>query len=246
MIFYDQTPTKEGLVTVFKGKNDVWSRYLINNHAPVYVFVADSGDYVLTMDEWHNVGDLPVVIYGRQGRLIRVHSIDSLGLGSDIKHIKMTVSSYWWNEDSVSFFGPNEEKFLIRLHWGKWIVLDLHDGDLFQQKETFFRDDLRIEDEKEWQALVEFRQRMLTKHAIRMLGSKEPEERKTGALLCGQEKLTDAIPALHRLLEDKATYRTNVPKEWTRVYYVRKAAKEALEAMGQVVEGVITQESDNR
>ena len=87
-------------------RTEKWSRFLINNHAPVQVFVSNSGNYVLTMDEWHSVGELPVVIYGRRGELIRVHSTDSLGLGNDIEHIKMTDSSFWWNEDSVSFLRP--------------------------------------------------------------------------------------------------------------------------------------------
>ena len=240
--------TKPGhcLATLFQGDKTIWSRYLINNHAPVRVFVADSGKYVITMDEWHNVGDLPVVIYGGRGDLIRVHSTDSLGLKDDVQHIKMTISSYWWNEDSISFFGPNDEKLFIRLHWGKWIVLDLLRGDLLQKEEPFFRDDLREQHEQEWQSMVEYRRDKLATHAFRMLESDEAGDRKTGALICGQEKLTDAIPALRKLLDDEASFKTNVPKEWTRVYFVRKAAKEALEAMGQTVQGITVEEPDEK
>ncbi len=111
-------------------RTKVWSRSLINNHAPVDVFVANSGEYVVTMDEWHRLGELPVVIYGKRGELVRVHSTDSLGLKGDAAHIKQSVSSYWWNEDSSSFFGPKDETFFIRLHWGKLVMLDLHNGDL--------------------------------------------------------------------------------------------------------------------
>jgi hypothetical protein len=231
---------------LLRGKKEIWSRHLINNDAPVRVFVADSGQYVLTMDEWHSVGKLPVVIYGPLGDLIRVHSTESLGLKDDIQHIKRTISSYWWNEASVSFFGPDDEKFFIRLHWGKWIVLDLRSGDLFEKEQTFFRDDLRREHEQEWEKLVQYRQKTLAKHAIRLLGSENAKDRKTGALVSGQEKLREAIPALRRLLDDKESFSTNVPKEWTRVYFVRKAAKEALEAMGEKVQAVIIEEPDNR
>jgi len=35
-----------------------------------------------------------------------------------------------------------------------------------------------------------------------------------------------------------------VPKEWTRVYFVRKSAKEALEAMGEKVQAVIIEEPE--
>ena len=84
---------------------EIWSRFLINNHSPVRVFVSDSGKYVVTMDEWHSVGELPVVVYGQRGELIRVHSTDSLGLKDDVLQITITASSYWWNEDSVIFSG---------------------------------------------------------------------------------------------------------------------------------------------
>jgi hypothetical protein len=35
------------------------------------------------------------------------------------------------------------------------------------------------------------------------------------------------------------------PVKWTRVYHVRKAAKEALELMGEKVEGVVAEEPDS-
>jgi hypothetical protein len=233
--------------TLFRGKKEIWSRHLINNEAPVRVFVADSGQYVLTMDEWGNVGKLPVVIYGPIGELVRVHSTDSLGFkGDSVGHIKRSISSYWWNEDSVSFFAPGDEKFFIRLYWGKWIVLDLGSGALFEKEQTFFRDDLRRDHEQEWKKLVQYRQKTLAKHAIRLLGPEIAEDRKTGALVSGQEKLREAIPALRKLLDDKEYGSTYTGKDWTRVYYVRKAAKEALEAMGEKVQPVIIEEPDNR
>ncbi len=240
-------PDKPGhcRATLYRGNKEVWSRYLINNHAPVRVFVADSGKYVVTMDEWHSVGELPVVIYGRLGRLVRVHSTDSLGLAEDVLHIKRTVSSYWWNEDSVSFFGPDDETFIIRLHWGKWIVLDLRAGYVMQE-EASSRDGLHVRDERKWKALQAYRQKELAARAIAMLSSTDAGERKTAALICGQEKLTQAIPRLRELLNDKESFATDGPAGWTRVYFVRQAAKEALEAMGQAVEHVIVEEPETR
>jgi len=95
-----------------------WSRPLINNVSPVSAFVADSGRYVVTLDEWHNVGDFPVVIYGPLGSLIYVHNRESLHLEKDILYIKQTVSSFWWSENSLAFFSPDSEVLFIRLHWG--------------------------------------------------------------------------------------------------------------------------------
>ena len=71
----------------------IWSRYLINNRGPVHVFPADSGKYVVTMDEWGEIGTFPIVIYGNKGTLIKVHNTESLGLESDIENIKITITT---------------------------------------------------------------------------------------------------------------------------------------------------------
>jgi len=218
-------------------RTEVWSRFLINDHAPVDVFVSDSGEYVLTMDEWGHVGKLPVVMYGERGQLIRVHSTDSLGLSDDME---TTVSSYWWNLDAISFFGPEEEVFFIRLHCGKWIVLELRTGNVLQKEKTFFRDELRKQHEQKWKTLEEYREKALAEHAIQILSSADAHDRKTGALVCGQEKLTRAIPKLRRLLADRAWFTLSSGTESTIVLYARQAAKGALEAMGQRVGKVVT------
>ena len=94
-------------------KEEVWSRYLINDTRPFNVFVADSGRYVVTMDETGRIGKLPIVIYDDRGRLVRVHSRETLDLNRDYNRIQRTMYSFWWSEDSVSFFGPNEQTFII-------------------------------------------------------------------------------------------------------------------------------------
>lgn len=231
--------------TLFRRKEKLWSRYLINDHAPVQVFVANSGHYVLTMDEWHSVGKLPVVIYGHRGELVRVHSTASLGLSDDITHIEQTVSSFWWNKNSISFFGPDEETFFIRLHWGKLLLLQLRDGAVMDQQWYGLAKGWLMP-EKKWRDLHDHGRARVRKVAIELLASQDPQKRATGALVCGQERVSDAIPGLRRLLDDKEFFTTNVPKEWTRVYFVRKAAKEALETMGEKVAGVVTDEPDVR
>lgn len=115
-----------------KNKTEVWSRHLINHYSPVRAFVSDSGQYVITMDEWAGVGKRPVVIYNSRGALIKVHSTDSLGLAEDWEKIKVSTLSYHWNENAISFYGPEEETFFIRLHWGKLLLIRLRDGALME------------------------------------------------------------------------------------------------------------------
>jgi hypothetical protein len=224
-----------------KTRTALWSRYLINDVAPVEAFVADSGEYVVTMDEWHDVGTLPVVIYGPKGSLIRVHTTDSLGLSRDLTHIKMTVSSYWWNENSVSFFGPKDEMFFIRLHWGKWLFLETRTGELVQEHFPFTDQKMEQESERRWKALLAIGARELEPHVLKLLGSKEAQDRAAGALICGQEKYRSSIPQLKALLEDDASVASMHTRVWIMVYHVRKAAKVALEAMGEKVDGVVTE-----
>jgi len=223
-------PQKYGhcMATLYKtdgdGEREMWSRNLINNISPVQVFVADSGKYVVTMDEWAGVGKLPVVIYNSKGGLVRVHGIDSLGLEKDWKHIKRSTVSYWWNEGSISFFGPDEETFFIRLHWGKLLLIQLQNGDLMDE-EWYRIFQGKTMPKKKWRTLHEFGRTQIQKNAMQLLHSRDPKKQKTGVLVCGQEKLEESIPQLKKILAN------------TKYPYVRKAAREALEGLGQRVDG---------
>jgi hypothetical protein len=222
-----------------KKRTEIWSRHLINDVSPVKVFVADSGKFVVTMDEWYEVGKLPVVIYDFRGGLVRVHTTDSLGLKEDILHIEQSVSSYWWNTDSLSFWGPEDKTFIIRLHWGKTLLLWLQDdGDLMDDEWYGLRRGWAMS-ETEWKAIHDFSDKKIRKDGLALLDSKDASERKIGASICGQMKITSAIPRLKELLkDDQYCESTSTLISWTRVYYVRKAAKDALEAMGETVKGV--------
>lgn len=74
----------------------VWEGRLSNDVAPVNVLVSNSGEYVVTFDNWHSVGygDNVVAIYGRDGKLIK-----KMGL-SDFAppgiEFPRSVSSIWW------------------------------------------------------------------------------------------------------------------------------------------------------
>ena len=85
---------------------------------------------------------------------------------------------------------------------------------------------------------------ILIKKAIKLLSSQEPKDRQTGAIACGQLQIEESIPKLKELLQDENYYTTNLPKEWTRVYYVRKAAKTALEQMKESVDNIVIEEPD--
>jgi hypothetical protein len=79
--------------------DELWARDLVNPTAPHEVLVADSGDYVVTFDEWGRVGYGPnvVVIYGPGGELVRNFALEDLLTEKEIAAVPQTVSSRWWS-----------------------------------------------------------------------------------------------------------------------------------------------------
>jgi len=227
--------------TLFRVGQDmekVWSQNLENKKAPVQVFVPDSARFIVTMDEWHNVGKLPIVIYGKGGRLIKAYSLNTLEISGN-PNIERSVSSIWWNKNSISFFGPEDNTFFVRLKWGQWLVFDLASGNIIKVDSNA---------EPKWSDLLRYRDNTLSQRAISMLTSDSPKERETGAIVSGQEKFKNAIPQLRELLKDNEAFILGDlgGADEKRVYYVRKAAKEALVRMGEQVENIVTEEPLNK
>ena len=219
---------------------EIWSRFLINPIRPVTAFVADSGKYVVTMDEWgendeggEEIGKFPVVIYGEQGELIKVHSIETLdlyGIGPFIQ----SMSRFWWNENSISFFGPEEEYFFIRLQWGRTFVIELRTGRICVEKTDGEMDNenyCEVGGEK-WKDLQAYAIQMVKEIVLSKLNSEDPDERKRGALFAGQQMVREAIPRLKELLSDKAYYEPSGEFGLRNESYVSKSAREALKKMG--------------
>jgi hypothetical protein len=77
---------------------DEWEQPLVNDLAPVEALVSDDGAYVVTFDNWGQVGigtDV-VVIYRRGGGLVRKLALDEILPAAYIRHLPRTVSSVWW------------------------------------------------------------------------------------------------------------------------------------------------------
>lgn len=236
-----------------KDSKPVWSRGLVNDEAPIRAFVADTGNCVVTFDEWYHVGRFPVVVYDGRGRLVKVHDLDSLLSPRDRYEAPRTVTSIWWSRDSICFFGPEDKTFFVRLRWGTLLVIDLRDGKLMDGKS----------DEKQWKLLQDFAEKQVAELALEMVKSAPVSElaersdkgavhearaeslpvdvnpRRTGAIVCGQLKLRKAIPSLRELLKDDVNVGQSRGDKMVRFYPVRHAAKEALDDMGEPVKDVV-------
>jgi hypothetical protein len=80
------------------GFRKVWRTKLVNKVAPLGAYISDDGKFVVTTNEYGNLGygDNVVVIYDAGGSLIRQFRLSEFIPEADIKHIPQTVSSIYW------------------------------------------------------------------------------------------------------------------------------------------------------
>ena len=105
-----------------KGKNKyntVWEKTLSNEVAPVSALVANSGNYIITFDNWHELGygDNVIVIYNQKGDTIRQLGLNSFLSNEEIKKLPHTVSSIWWGGEH--HFDQNEEFVVLEITTGE-------------------------------------------------------------------------------------------------------------------------------
>jgi len=120
-------------------KKLLWQCELRNKVAPVEVFVADDGQYVVTNDEWHGrgYGEYVVAFYGMNG-LIKNYSMEQvLHLPKEItreelwRTVPHTFSSRHWDEDGIKFLDRWRDKSYFCVWLGlfeRWIAWNIADG----------------------------------------------------------------------------------------------------------------------
>jgi hypothetical protein len=93
----------------------IWSRPLLNVVAPVVVLIPDSGQFVVTLDEWHGAGTTSraVVIYGAMGELVRSFALEDLATRSEISEMFHSTTSIWWR--GRVYFSPDEKALQVEL-----------------------------------------------------------------------------------------------------------------------------------
>lgn len=76
----------------------VWDAALVNDVAPVRALVSDDGAYVVTFDNWHQVGigEHVVVIYDGSGTLVRSLMLTDIVPETYAKALPRSVSSLHW------------------------------------------------------------------------------------------------------------------------------------------------------
>ena len=100
----------------------VWKGPLANREAP-YEAVVSSDGWLVTLDEWGNLGyDHAVVIYDPAGKLIKSHKLDGL-VPADVANRDRSVSSRYWRKDATYLFDTRSK--LLQIHLANAGVLEL-------------------------------------------------------------------------------------------------------------------------
>jgi hypothetical protein len=172
------------------------------------------------------LGGAAVTIENHQGKIIKKFNLDSLGL--TFRDYQLTIAGNNWYQNSMIFINKNDEYFIVRLRKGKIIIINLKNNKLVTDVPDSLNNEIN---------------QTISQMAIKLLDSEEPQERQTGAIVCGQMNIRTAISRLKELLSDKAYYsQKSGDTPLIIVYFVRKAAKEALEAMGEDASNIIVEE----
>lgn len=172
-----------------------------------------------------------LTLLDEEGKVIATFDLDKLKLAPPdlVLGIERSTAGIGWYLNSIAFFDKKEAHLVVRFRSGQLLVIDVKSKSIVSD----IPEELKKEIDK-----------ALRKQAQELLESDTPSERQTGAIVCGQMSLRDAIPKLRDLLDDDSHMLRGADgpdghMKWTKMYYVRKAAKEALEAMGEKVEGII-------
>jgi len=208
----------------------IWSRYLINDYAPEKIAVANTG-FVITVGDWRGTGNGPeIALYGKYyGRLVKTLTPQSLGIAEFKKPTNMFGGKY---SHVLVFFDPTQNVAYIKFHWGDLVGVYLPTGAVATKNMSFTTiSGKRI-------PYPEYGKMRLKQLVLELVNRNNWTDELTGALYAGQLKFPEAKTRLRELLSNDSWYKSMK----TKFYPTRKAAKEALEAMGETVEGVVVEE----
>ena len=239
----------------------LWERSLINNVRPIRAFVSDSGEYVVTAGEWYDLEQLPIVVYGTDGRLINVYgdlrqlvplfsnqTVTGRDNGRRLPYswngrtLPYLSGSRDWLSHSLLFFAPEDRYFIVRLSTGEILVFQTSTGELADDQ---WQEESRILGDrgKEYGQLKENLQKLIIMRALKLASSDVSAQKDDGLFVLGQCKDREAISVLEQSLNDPTFRVVDTPQGKTREYPIRKAAIATLKAMSQTVpEGVVTEE----
>jgi hypothetical protein len=109
----------------------VWTAELVNAQLPEAALVSMAGDFV-TLDDYHEAGRAhALVIYARDGRLIRSFALEQLLDSADLAHVPLSDCGWLWREGTAFYFTRDPDaKLYVAFRWGRVLELTLATGEL--------------------------------------------------------------------------------------------------------------------
>ncbi len=207
---------------------EIWKRKLVNPVTPLDAIVTNNGEHTVTFDNWFGVGEDPIVIYDRHGKVIKRHSLESLDLvkftkGRQVDEntwtseglITRSISSIYWRRDALTFMSEDQERLFVRMHWGHILAIELVTGRLLEQ------DQLGSD--------LDYIESYTLNIVKDLLESSEGYERKKGAVLASSLGISELESRLMELLSDPEYNESYSSSEGSyKNYYVREAAYNSL------------------
>lgn len=160
-------------------KRRIWSRFLINDLRPKVVWVSNNGNAIVTLDDYYIQGKLPVVVYGKNGRLLKSHSLESLGLYKEenIDHLERTVEfGTIWSDNAIVFGHPQHDVVYIALAWGEVLMIRLLDGAIMDGKWLAINLKMRTISRSHYDKLVQYGQEEFIRRKKVAKGKKKSSE----------------------------------------------------------------------
>lgn len=202
---FGETPPRIGMCLgqlyqkVDDGLRLQWERHLINNVAPLRAYVANSGEYVVTIGEWGNFEELPAVFYGRHGILVNVHGrLDQL---TSLRLIATATLEYGdWITNSLFLFGTNDSSFIIRMNTGDLFFFETSSGERmnrrWKKKWESFTEKMGL-----WNEVHANARKLIIRESLRLISSERSKERETGDLVLKRYTDPESVAALRQIAE---------------------------------------------
>lgn len=100
-----------------------WQAPLVNQRMPYQALVSPEGDLV-TLNEHGRVGYAnAVVLYGRDGALVRAYALEQLVPGDELRRrehdgqVSLSTSSRWWNREARYYFLARPQRLYVVFPW---------------------------------------------------------------------------------------------------------------------------------
>jgi hypothetical protein len=114
-----------------------WGRFLVNEIAPEQAFIRDDGEFVVTLNEFQRGGARhALIIYGRQGELLRHFVLPDLLEPGDWPHVRVEGEAIEWLKDVRCEFVGAPESFVITLPHGRQIRISLATLQVIRDKDA--------------------------------------------------------------------------------------------------------------